>query len=271
MLHLVQSEQGYVTPDGIAFCADSSASPRPRSPRSRRSTRCTSAAPPASTSSASAPTRCAGCSAATRSSPRCPSSSASATNETTADGTITLEHAECLAACDYAPVVTVNYEFFDNQTVGVAPTTLVEPAAGGRAARAHPRRAAVHVQARSSDRSPASSTRRPCAGANGTGVPTEVGVQLALERGESAPSYATRTRPRTAAAPGRGAARQGRALTTRRCRPPNPIPAPGRAGRRDGGVDAAHSGAHQAVRHRPAVEDRQLRARSTATAGCARR
>ena len=29
---------------------------------------------------------------------------------------ITLEHAECLAACDYAPVVTVNYEFFDNQS-----------------------------------------------------------------------------------------------------------------------------------------------------------
>src|SRR5258707_11599398 len=35
-------------------------------------------------------------------------------DETTEDGTITLEHAECLAACDYAPVVTVNYEFFDN-------------------------------------------------------------------------------------------------------------------------------------------------------------
>src|SRR6476660_4203378 len=32
---------------------------------------------------------------------------------TTADGTITLEHAECLAACDYAPVMTVNYDFFD--------------------------------------------------------------------------------------------------------------------------------------------------------------
>jgi len=34
-------------------------------------------------------------------------------DQTTADGTITLEHAECLAACDYAPVMTVNYEFFD--------------------------------------------------------------------------------------------------------------------------------------------------------------
>jgi NADH-quinone oxidoreductase subunit E len=31
-------------------------------------------------------------------------------------GSITLEHAECLAACDFAPVLQVNYEFYDNQT-----------------------------------------------------------------------------------------------------------------------------------------------------------
>ncbi|PXW30716.1 UNVERIFIED_CONTAM: NADH dehydrogenase subunit E [Williamsia faeni] len=36
--------------------------------------------------------------------------------ETTSDGLITLEHVECNAACDYAPVVMVNWEFFDNQT-----------------------------------------------------------------------------------------------------------------------------------------------------------
>src|ERR1700748_2611508 len=41
-------------------------------------------------------------------------------DQTTDDGKITLEHAECLAACDYAPVVTVNYEFFDQQTVDSA-------------------------------------------------------------------------------------------------------------------------------------------------------
>jgi NADH-quinone oxidoreductase subunit E len=33
-----------------------------------------------------------------------------------AKGSITLEHAECLAACDLAPVLQVNYEFYDNQT-----------------------------------------------------------------------------------------------------------------------------------------------------------
>ncbi|MBX6371414.1 MAG: NAD(P)H-dependent oxidoreductase subunit E, partial [Acidothermus sp.] len=37
--------------------------------------------------------------------------------ETTEDGMVTLEHIECNAACDYAPVVMVNWEFFDNQTV----------------------------------------------------------------------------------------------------------------------------------------------------------
>jgi NADH-quinone oxidoreductase subunit E len=39
--------------------------------------------------------------------------------DTTTDGRITLEHIECNAACDYAPVIMVNWEFFDNQT----PTT----------------------------------------------------------------------------------------------------------------------------------------------------
>ena len=37
-------------------------------------------------------------------------------DETTADGTVTLQHIECNAACDFAPVVMVNWEFFDNQT-----------------------------------------------------------------------------------------------------------------------------------------------------------
>jgi NADH-quinone oxidoreductase subunit E len=37
-------------------------------------------------------------------------------DETTADGKITLEHVECNAACDYAPVMMVNWEFMDNQT-----------------------------------------------------------------------------------------------------------------------------------------------------------
>ena len=37
-------------------------------------------------------------------------------DETSEDGKITLERIECNAACDYAPVVMVNWEFFDNQS-----------------------------------------------------------------------------------------------------------------------------------------------------------
>jgi NADH-quinone oxidoreductase subunit E len=35
----------------------------------------------------------------------------------TPDGKVSLEHIECNAACDYAPVVMANWEFYDNQTV----------------------------------------------------------------------------------------------------------------------------------------------------------
>lgn len=35
----------------------------------------------------------------------------------TADGKVSLEHIECNAACDYAPVVMANWEFYDNQSV----------------------------------------------------------------------------------------------------------------------------------------------------------
>jgi NADH-quinone oxidoreductase subunit E len=37
-------------------------------------------------------------------------------DETTQDGKVSLEHLECNAACDYAPVMMVNWEFFDNMT-----------------------------------------------------------------------------------------------------------------------------------------------------------
>jgi NADH-quinone oxidoreductase subunit E len=38
------------------------------------------------------------------------------TDEATPDGKVSLERVECNAACDYAPVVMVNWEFFDNMT-----------------------------------------------------------------------------------------------------------------------------------------------------------
>jgi len=43
-------------------------------------------------------------------------------DETTDDGLFTLEHIECNAACDFAPVMMVNWEFFDN----MSPDSAVE-------------------------------------------------------------------------------------------------------------------------------------------------
>ena len=51
--------------------------------------------------------------------------------ETTDDGSVTLEHIECNAACDFAPVVMVNWEFFDNQTPASA-RRLVDDLRAGR-------------------------------------------------------------------------------------------------------------------------------------------
>ena len=52
-------------------------------------------------------------------------------DETTEDGKITLERVECNAACDYAPVVMANWEFFDNQTPA-STTQLVDDLREGK-------------------------------------------------------------------------------------------------------------------------------------------
>ncbi len=58
-------------------------------------------------------------------------------DETNESGRITLERIECNAACDYAPVVMVNWEFFDNMTPESA-IALVDDLEAGRPA--HPTR-----------------------------------------------------------------------------------------------------------------------------------
>ena len=91
-----------------------------------------------------------------------------ANNGTTPDNEVTLEHIECNAACDYAPVMMVNWEFFDNQTVESAKELVDELRADDPAA-ADPRRAAGQTRrdlegARrlSRRRSSAGPVGRPC-------------------------------------------------------------------------------------------------------------
>lgn len=57
-----------------------------------------------------------------------------------APGSVTLEHVECLACCDLGPVLTVNYEIFDNQTAESA-VELVRALRRGE--RPHPTRGAA--------------------------------------------------------------------------------------------------------------------------------
>lgn len=50
--------------------------------------------------------------------------------ETTADGTFSLERLECNAACDFAPVMMVNWEFMDSMTPAKASELIAKLRAG---------------------------------------------------------------------------------------------------------------------------------------------
>ncbi|MBW0091770.1 NADH-quinone oxidoreductase subunit NuoE [Pseudonocardia oceani] len=102
-------------------------------------------------------------------------------------GSITLEHAECLAACDLAPVLQVNYEFFDNQTVSSA-EELVDALARGE--KPQPTRGAPITDFRSVELELAgvfTDLEHTVEGAS-SAVETMRGARLATDRGWSAPS-----------------------------------------------------------------------------------
>jgi NADH-quinone oxidoreductase subunit E len=107
-------------------------------------------------------------------------------DQTTADGSITLQHVECNAACDYAPVVMVNWEFFDNQTPESA-RELVDGLRSGqlpaptRGAPLCPFRQAERILAGFPD-------QRPDEGQGGAGAATLAGLHVAQERDMHAPA-----------------------------------------------------------------------------------
>ncbi|WP_069853211.1 NADH-quinone oxidoreductase subunit NuoE [Actinoalloteichus hymeniacidonis] len=129
LLHLVQSVEGCVTQGGIAFCAE----------QLELSTAEVSAVATFYTMYKRRPcgehlvSVCTNALCATlggddiyaRLKERLGVGHEETSGEPGAPGSITLEHAECLAACDLGPVLQVNYEYFDNQTPESA-TELVE-------------------------------------------------------------------------------------------------------------------------------------------------
>lgn len=105
--------------------------------------------------------------------------------ETTDDGTITLEHIECNAACDYAPVIMVNWEFFDNQTPESA-RELVDALRDGRTVT--PTRGAPLCTFRETARVLAGfPDTRPGVLDGDPGAPTLAGLDTAREQGMQAP------------------------------------------------------------------------------------
>jgi NADH-quinone oxidoreductase subunit E len=199
MLHLVQSVQGYVSPQGVEFCAEELGLTKAevgavatfytmykRHPTGRHLVSvCTN-------------TLCSVL-GGQRIMDALSADLGVHHNETTADGSITLEHAECLAACDYAPVVTVDYEFYDQQDVETARELV---AALRRGEKPLPTRGAPLTDFKGISRQLAGLSQhadeagaRAAVDAPGEYGPTLVGLRLAEERGETAPAMPRASSP----------------------------------------------------------------------------
>jgi NADH-quinone oxidoreductase subunit E len=113
LLHLVQSEQGYVSPEGIGFCAELLGLTRAQVAGVASFYTMYKRAPAGDWLVSVCTNTICGVLGGDRTFDALREHLGVDHDQTSPDGTITLEHAECLAACDYAPVLTVNYEFFD--------------------------------------------------------------------------------------------------------------------------------------------------------------
>ncbi len=106
-------------------------------------------------------------------------------DETTDDGSITLEHVECNAACDYAPVMMVNWEFMDNMTPDSAVRLVDDLRAGTEV---HSTRGPKLCTWREAERVLAGFDDGLADEGPAAGPASLVGLKIARERGWSAPS-----------------------------------------------------------------------------------
>ena len=190
LLHLVQAEDGYLTPAGIAFCAEQLVSARAE----------VTAVATFYSMYRRTPTGEYLVGVCTNT--LCAVMGGDAilevledhldvhAGQTTADGKVTLEHIECNAACDYAPVMMVNWEFFDNQTPSSARDLVDELRSGDPVT---PTRGAPLCTFRETARILAGfPDQRPGANDGARGDATLAGLRVAHERGMTAPAAGAR-------------------------------------------------------------------------------
>jgi NADH-quinone oxidoreductase subunit E len=106
-------------------------------------------------------------------------------DETTEDGKVTLEHIECNAACDFAPVMMVNWEFFDNQTPESA-VEVVDKLRAGKKVQAT--RGATITSWRAAERVLAGFEDGLVDEGPAAAGPSLAGLEIAAEKGWTAPS-----------------------------------------------------------------------------------
>jgi NADH-quinone oxidoreductase subunit E len=105
-------------------------------------------------------------------------------DETTEDGVVTLEHLECNAACDMAPVMMVNWEFFD-QTTPRRACEIVDALRAGE--EVTPTRGARVVTWQQAERVLAGFPDGRADEGPTSGPTSQLGLRIAAERGWSAP------------------------------------------------------------------------------------
>ncbi len=192
MLHLVQSEEGYVTPEGIELCAEELGLTKAEVAAVATFYTMYKRHPTGDYLVSVCTNTLCGLLGGDEIFATLKEHLGVGHDETTDDGKVTLEHAECLAACDYAPVVTVNYEFFDQQTPESAHQLVLDLRAGKDPL---PTRGAPLCTFKQIERQlagffdPEDERTKDAVASPSTGIPTLAGVRLAADRGETAPSY----------------------------------------------------------------------------------
>ncbi|MBQ1072583.1 NADH-quinone oxidoreductase subunit NuoE [Micromonospora sp. C31] len=153
-------------------------------------------------------------------------------DETTADGKITLEHAECLAACDYGPVMTVNYDFFDGVDPQTARGVVDELRAGGRPMPTRGARLCT-LKEMAVQLAGFADEREGAVADGGPGEPTLRGLRLAQEHGISVPGFDPNTPIRSKAEADKAAAEakaRSEAEKAAEAKPAGTAPAPSNGG-----------------------------------------